>query len=409
MKKYLRPKYLILYVFGVVVLLIAGSYVQLNRDVPDLKLKETEAATATDATEAQGGNETALALPWPAQGQAAVSVAGVGSMGSIRDQRSQPIASLAKVMTAYVLLKDHPLTPGEKGPDIQVQASDVDLYKAQEANGESVIPVKEGETFTQAEMMQGLLIPSGNNFAFMLAAWSSGSVDAFVERMNQEAAALGMTNTHYAEPSGVSAETRSTATDQALLAAAAMANPVFADIVVKKQAILPNVGVLFNVNSELEHSALAGIKTGWTEDAGGCFMFAADRDVDGAPVRIYGAVLGQDTLADAFNASNALIATASASMQRQPVVAKDDVLASVHTKWGSDSPAVAASDASVVVWPGLKVERSIEVGDAQESVKQGQEVGKVVYSAGSQVIPVPLLAANSVSGAGLQWRLTRLQ
>jgi D-alanyl-D-alanine carboxypeptidase (penicillin-binding protein 5/6) len=307
------------------------------------------------------------------------------------------------------VLKDHPLTSGEKGPDIPVQAADVDMYRAQEANGESVIAVKEGETFTQAELMQGLLIPSGNNFAFMLAAWSSGSVDAFVERMNQEAAALGMTNTHYAEPSGVSAETRSTASDQALLAAAAMANPVFADIVVKKQTILPNVGVLFNVNSELERSALAGIKTGWTEDAGGCFMFAADRDVDGAPVRIYGAVLGQDTLADAFNASNALIATANASLQRTPVVAKDDALAEVKTKWGADATAVAASGASVVVWPGLKVDRTVEVVQTMESAKQGAEVGKVVYVAGGQTVEVPLVASESVSGAGIKWRLTRLQ
>ncbi|MGE0059936.1 MAG: D-alanyl-D-alanine carboxypeptidase family protein [Dehalococcoidia bacterium] len=407
MKKYLRPKYLILFVVGLVALLIGGSYVQLNRDIPDLALKETTDAAVP--AEAQGGDEASLALPLPAKGSAAVAIAGVGQMGAVRDERSQPIASLAKVMTAYVILKDHPLTPGEKGPDIQVQASDVELYRAQERNGESVIAVKEGQTFTQAELMQGLLIPSGNNFAFMLAAWNSGSDEAFVERMNQEAAALGMTKTHYAEPSGVSAETRSTAPDQARLAEAAMANPVIADIVVKKQAILPNVGVLFNVNSELERMSLAGIKTGWTEDAGGCFMFAADRVVDGAPVRIYGAVLGQDTLADAFNSSNALIATASASLQRLAVVTKDEQLAVVRTKWDENAAAVAASDASLVVWPGLKVARTVEAGPALESVKQGQEVGKVIYSAGGQVIPVPLLASESVSGAGIGWRLTRLQ
>ncbi|MGE0056799.1 MAG: D-alanyl-D-alanine carboxypeptidase, partial [Dehalococcoidia bacterium] len=183
MKKYLRPKYLILFVVGLVVLLIGGSYVQLNRDIPNLALKET--TDAAIPAEAQGGDEASLALPWPAKGSAAVAIAGVGQMGAVRDERSQPIASLAKVMTAYVILKDHPLTPGEKGPDIQVQASDVELYRAQERNGESVIAVKEGQTFTQAELLQGLLIPSGNNFAFMQAAWNSGSVEAFVERMNQ--------------------------------------------------------------------------------------------------------------------------------------------------------------------------------------------------------------------------------
>jgi D-alanyl-D-alanine carboxypeptidase (penicillin-binding protein 5/6) len=408
MKKYLRPLYLIPAFIGVIVLLVLASYVQLNRDIPDLKLQET-ATTGTEAELQGGGGEQTLALPWPAKGQAAVSIAGVGSMGSVRDTRSQPIASLAKVMTAYVILKDHPLTPGERGPEITVQASDVEMYRAQERNGESVIPVKEGQTYTQAEMLQGLLIPSGNNFAFMLAAWNSGSVEAFVERMNQEAAALGMTNSHYAEPSGVSAETRSTATDQALLAEVAMANPVFADIVVKKQAILPNVGVLFNVNSELERAQLAGIKTGWTEDSGGCFMFAADREVDGAPVRIYGAVLGQDTLADAFAASSALINGSAGSVQRLALVAKDEQIAAVKTKWGEASSANAAADASVIVWPGLKVERTVESAAALESVKQGQEVGTVTFTAGGQVVPVPLVAGESVSGADIGWRLTRLQ
>jgi D-alanyl-D-alanine carboxypeptidase (penicillin-binding protein 5/6) len=326
----------------------------------------------------------------------------------VRDEQSRPIASLTKVMTAYVILKDHPLKPGENGPVIEVQPSDVEMYLAQERNGESVIPVKAGQTYSEQELIRGLLVPSGNNFGFMLAAWSSGSVEAFVARMNQEAAALGMTNTRYAEPSGISAETRSTASDQAILAEVAMQNPVIAEAVNLKQVILPNVGVLFNVNSELGKANL-GIKTGWTEEAGGCFMFAAAWMVDGAPVRVYGAVLGQDTLADAFAATKALINSAGPNLQRQPVVTKDTALASVDTRWGGSAPVLAAADASVIVWPGLKIDNVVEMNLAAESVKKGQEVGTVTYTAGAQVIPVPLLAGESLSGAGIKWRLTRLR
>jgi D-alanyl-D-alanine carboxypeptidase (penicillin-binding protein 5/6) len=330
-------------------------------------------------------------------------------MAAVRDERSRPIASLTKVMTAYVLLKDHPLNPGEKGPVIEVQPADVDLYLAQQRNGESVIPVRAGQTYTQSELMQGLLIPSGNNFAFMLAAWNSGSVEAFVERMNQEAAALGMTNTQYADPSGLSAESRSTAADQARLAEAAMAHPVIAETVAMKQTILPNIGVLFNVNSELGKSSFIGVKTGWTEEAGGCFMFAADYLVDGAPVRIYGAVLGQDVLADAFAGSQQLINGAGANLQRLPVVTKDAELASVETRWGGSAPAIAAADASLVVWPGLEVTSSMAKTATGESVKTGQEVAIVTYTAGAQVVPIQLVAANAISGADIGWRLTRLR
>jgi D-alanyl-D-alanine carboxypeptidase (penicillin-binding protein 5/6) len=138
-------------------------------------------------------------------------------------------------------------------------------------------------------------------------------------------------------------------------------------------------------------------------------MFAADWLVDGAPVRVYGAVLGQDTLADAFASTNALINSAGPNLERQPVVTKDTALASVDTRWGGSAPVLAAADASVIVWPGLKVDNVVEMKLAAESVKKGQEVGTVTYTAGAQVIPVPLLAGESLSGAGIQWRLTRLR
>jgi D-alanyl-D-alanine carboxypeptidase (penicillin-binding protein 5/6) len=75
----------------------------------------------------------------------------------------------------------------EQGAAVQVQAADVQLYKEQLANGESFVAVKEGDNLSELQLLQGLLVPSGNNYAYMPRP-ESGSVEAFVQRMNDEKA-----------------------------------------------------------------------------------------------------------------------------------------------------------------------------------------------------------------------------
>jgi D-alanyl-D-alanine carboxypeptidase len=90
-------------------------------------------------------------LAWPAQGQAAVAVQGIGFVGSRHAARSVPIASAAKVMTVYLVLREHPLRPGESGPEINVARTDVEDYDADDAVGDSVTPVREEERVTEFE------------------------------------------------------------------------------------------------------------------------------------------------------------------------------------------------------------------------------------------------------------------
>jgi D-alanyl-D-alanine carboxypeptidase (penicillin-binding protein 5/6) len=376
------------------------GFIQLQRGVPEVTVSPLLQQSLT-----QG--DAPLAMPWPEKGSAAVSVEGAGMVGSTRDDRPRALASLVKVMTAYVVLKDHPLKQGEFGPDIQIQASDVAAYREHLRNGESVVFVKEGDLISEARMLQGLLIPSGNNLAYVIAGWSSGSVEAFVARMNEEAAALGMNDTHYDDPSGLSPASISTARDQLKLAEAAMAHPVFASIVAMKQTELPNAGVLYNVNSILGQNNIVGVKTGWTEEAGACFIFAADRQVGDRTLRIYGVVLGQDTLADAFASTRSLIGTVGPSLQVVPVVTANTQAASLTTEWGTNTTAVVPNDINLVLWPGLPVEAVVQPGDIDAPLRSGDEIGKVLVTAGSQRHEAPLIAERTLPPAPLSWRLTR--
>ncbi|MFD7572269.1 D-alanyl-D-alanine carboxypeptidase family protein, partial [Streptomyces sp. NPDC059810] len=133
-------------------------------------------------------------LPWPQDGQSAVDLEGTGSLGERGGRRPVPIASLTKVMTAYVILEEHPLRPDEEGPLIEV-----DPTAAHEAGvgGESTVPVRSGERYSQRRLLELLLIPSGNNVARLLARWDSGSQEAFVAKMRRAAGRLGMNDTVY--------------------------------------------------------------------------------------------------------------------------------------------------------------------------------------------------------------------
>lgn len=254
-------------------------------------------------------------LAWPREGEAAVAVEGLGSLGSSGDEEPVPIASLAKVMTAYLVLKDHPLEPGEEGFTITIGPADVeDLHRRMDL-GQSVVAVEAGEVLSERQALEALLLPSANNVAILLAVHEAGSVEAFVAEMNEAAAELGMGRTHYTDPSGFEDTTVSTATDQLKLARAATADPTFAEIVAMPSVSLPVVGEVANYNALVGHEGFVGIKTGSDDAAGGCLLFARRVHVDGRTVTMLGAVLGQregDFIPAALVAARELAVSAAA-------------------------------------------------------------------------------------------------
>lgn len=234
-----------------------------------------------------------LQLAWPREGQAAVAVEGFGTLGVHGGGQPVPIASVAKVMTAYLVLRDHPLELGEDGFEIYVNDADVeDLHRRIDLD-QSVVEVEAGEVLSERQALEALLLPSANNVAALLAVHEAGSVEAFVAEMNEAAAELGMRKTRYTDPSGWEDTTVSTAADQLRIGRAAMADPTFAEIVAMPSTVLPVAGEVANFNALVGHEGFVGIKTGSDEAAGGCLLFAKEVEVGGRTRTVLGAVLGQ--------------------------------------------------------------------------------------------------------------------
>jgi D-alanyl-D-alanine carboxypeptidase (penicillin-binding protein 5/6) len=247
---------------------------------------------------------------WPAYGQAAVILTGQSQIQAGPNQHAAPIASVAKVMTAYLVLRDHPLRRGQDGPAITLTDADVDDTSRRAGQGESVVPVAAGEQLTERQALQALLLPSANNIAVVLARWDAGSEGRFATRMNAAARSLGMTHTRYTDPSGYDDATVSTAADQVRIVQRAMRLPVFADIVATPAATLPVAGTVRNTDALLGHDGFVGVKTGSDDAAGGCFAFRAIRWIDGRRTAVTGVVLGQpgdDPIAAGLEAADALV------------------------------------------------------------------------------------------------------
>jgi D-alanyl-D-alanine carboxypeptidase (penicillin-binding protein 5/6) len=278
-----------------------------------LTSSSSTAASPIDVLRSEHRGALGEALPstvWPADGQAAFVQSGRSQVQAGPNQHAAAIASVAKVMTAYLVLRDHPLRPGEEGPAITLTDADVVDTDRRRRQQESVVSIAAGEQLTERQALQALLLPSANNIAAVLARWDAGSADRFVARMNSIARSLGMTHTRYTDPSGYDDATVSTAADQVRIVDRAMRLPVFASIVATPSATLPVAGTVHNTNTLLGHEGFVGVKTGSDAAAGGCFAFRAIRWIDGKRTTITGVVLGQpghDQIAAGLAAADAMV------------------------------------------------------------------------------------------------------
>jgi D-alanyl-D-alanine carboxypeptidase (penicillin-binding protein 5/6) len=209
-------------------------------------------------------------------------------------QRPVPIASVAKVMTAYLVLEHYPLRAGSGGRRFVVGQNDVVDTETMRGEGQSTVDVRVGEQLTERDALMAMLLPSANNIALLVARQVDGSVPAFVAEMNRTARALGMNQTTYTDPSGYDDGTVSTALDQLRLAEVVSQDETLAAMMATRSAWIPVAGEVTNTNALLGHDGFVGMKTGSDDAAGGCFMFHALRArADGTPVGLIGVVLGQ--------------------------------------------------------------------------------------------------------------------
>ncbi|MET7495720.1 D-alanyl-D-alanine carboxypeptidase [Streptomyces sp900116325] len=390
----------------VILLLIVFAIVQAVRPLPTPELQLTAQSTYTF-------DGSKPSLPWPNEGQGYMAATGLGTVDSFGEQKAVPIGSVAKAMTAYIVLKEHPLKKGQAGPSITVDAKAESDGKLDAAGESTLNTVKTGDKLTEQEALSAIMIPSANNIARLLARWDAGSEQAFVKKMNDTAKSLGMKNTTYTDPSGLTATTVSSAEDQVKLGQKLVEIPALMAITKLPSWTDPSGKSWRNYNTLVPYNGALGIKTGSTSKAGGNLLFAAHKMVGDTDQLIVGAVLGQHKapIIDTVNAVSKDVMVATEDLLKSgKVVRKGDVVGAIDDGFGGTTPVVATEDVAAVGWPGLTVK--LELTDDGKTLPHeadaGTHVGTLTVGEGSSQVKVAVALQSDLTNPSFGQKLTRV-
>ncbi|MGA2968411.1 MAG: D-alanyl-D-alanine carboxypeptidase [Acidimicrobiales bacterium] len=361
--------------FALVVGAVVAAGLIVGMQVPLLHPSATVKLTVAPIVATSTG---ASSLVWPSLGSAALVIPTLGVERSWNN-RVVPIASLTKMMTAYVVLKKDPLLIGQTGPCITVSADDVASYESLYQEDQSSVVVYAGESLCESDLLNGLLVHSASNYAVLLANMVAGSTTAFVAIMNQTAASLGLTGTTYADVSGFDPDSVSTALDQARLAVLLMKSPLVRSIVDQPRVTLPDAGTVDSFTPDVGTNNVIGVKSGRTQAAGGCDVMAMTFKLGAKTRTLYAVVLGQeggDLLGPAGAAALALANSARAV--EVPHVHVFRATTSLGTiGWGSRRTSFGVAATTRISWSHRQrsLHVSVRMRHFSRAVHRGEIVG----------------------------------
>ena len=306
--------------------------------------------------------------------------------------RKLPIASTTKLMTAYVALHELPL-------DRIVRAAP---YEAE--YGESLLGLRAGQRISVRDLLYGLILRSGNDAAYDLARAAAGSEARFVGQMNRYAAALGLADTHYANPIGLDQRgNHSSARDLATLTRHLLRIPAFARIADSRSAVLHSVRPqrrITTINELLRMAPWAtGVKTGHT--FGALYVLVGSGRRRG--VELISVAIGAPTDEDRFSDNIDLLDYGFAQYKRRVPVRSGRELADPSIRYaGGELPLRAARSIAIGLRPDQHL--SVEVrapSEVEGPIRRGARLGSAtVFVDGLRTARVPLQAGRAVPEAG---------
>ena len=326
-------------------------------------------------------------------------------------------ASLTKLMTAYLVfvqLKEHKLTLDQKVP-VSLRAW------AERKGGGSLMFIDTTMTPTVDELLQGVIVDSGNDASVALAEAVGGSVDAYVGMMNRQAQAWGLKNTTFKNVTGLTeAGHRSTPRDMTV-----MAQHIIRDFPEYYHYYSQHEYKFNNIRQENRNLLLKrdpsvdGMKTGFTDAAGYCLLASAQRDFPNGKRRLMAIVMGADSMQGRANEAQKLLNWGFTAFDDVRLVEAGKPIGPPVPVWKGKSSQVGlgSADAIYVAVPkgeGEHLKTLVERTDPLVApLTKGQRVGslKVTTASGTAIATIPLTVLEEVPQAGLfgrAWDAIRL-
>ncbi len=321
------------------------------------------------------------------------------------DQQMPP-ASITKIMT--LLLTFEALDAGTLSEDQMVTCSE---YAA--SMGGTQIWLEPGEEMALSDIIKATAVNSANDCAMVLAETVAGSEEAFVAMMNEKAAALGMTGTHFENPTGLDADGHlSTARDIAIMSAELLKHEGVTEYTTIWMDSLRNGETgLVNTNKLVRYyTGCTGLKTGTTDGAGSCLSATATRD----GVSLIAVSMGSETSNDRFASCRTLLDYGFASYENYTPVLDDQTLAPVPALGGQSEQVSISADIpeGILIPKGMADQVKVEVtkeSTVTAPVEEGTVLGNAVISLDGKVLAqIPLRAKEQVEKIDFSFALRRL-
>lgn len=378
------PKLILMAVAGIVLLAVAISYLQVSpRESASISAQADLQNISVDV-----GVENDLS--WPIYGQSAVATKDYGVLASYGDDRPQPTASTAKLITMLAIMQKKPFSDGE-GAVITFSEADAQSYRNYLAGNGTTTRVEAGWQWTQYQALQAILLESANNISDSLAIWAFGSLESYRSYAQQMVRELGMNNTTIGDDaSGYSPTTTSTASDLSILAAHVLGDPVLREISGQAEAVLPEVGTIHNTSWVVD-SEVIGMKNGWLPEAGGVFALAGQHELDGRMQEIITVVMGASGgSVTARDGAYELYQSAKANFTYKTVVKKSQEVGSYSfDDSGRTRVIVASDDIGLFMWGDLSPDVSLSARVI--GLEDTGSVGSIEVKYGSWQVGIPLL------------------
>ena len=317
-----------------------------------------------------------------------------------------PPASLTKLMTAYILAQEVEL--GRLGLDDVVPVSRNAWSQNPVFKGSSLMWIEPGKPVTVAELERGIVISSGNDATVAIAEHIAGSEQAFVDLMNQYAAEMNLTSTHFENSHGLPHPNHlSTARDLSALAIAAVRDHPDRYAVYKERSYTYNDITQYNRNHLLrEDDTVDGLKTGYTREAGYGLVASAERE----GMRLVSVVMGSSSTLSRKAETRSLLNYGFRFYETLRPLVPGQTLAEERVWKGlSEQVSLGVSDELVLTLPraSADISTAIEVeAPLMAPLVKGDVVGRVLLTRGGEpVAEVPLEVLDAVEPAGFFARL----
>lgn len=347
---------------------------------------------------------------WPQSGEAAIGLVRGDAIGckTRGASVSRPTASVAKVITALVVLEKYPLKNGDSGPVITMKPADVDLYNQIVAGGGSNLPVVVGEKLTEKQLLQAMMIVSSDNSSDSLATWAFGGLAHY-----KVAATKWLHNHHLnktrlgTDASGLDPGTTSTANDLCHLMGWALQNPILTDIMSTRSIdnfpLGHNTGTINNTNRSLGRAGIFAGKTGSLGSGFYNLVTAAHVNIDGRTTTVISTVMGQDNFVTLFDMTANLIQSTGDNIVTRDI-RPGQIIGYATNRAGTRVALTVKTTLLVASWRDQKINLQANFFANKGAIMKNSIVG--FLSDPTSGFSAPIVVKNTLAAPSFLWRLT---